>query len=84
MRLAKDTPPSHQKSNALSLRYIIPKWVRSGTNKISYRVHMQDNLAFKNKYLRPFSMLPLLLKRIHTAMSVVPRLLYTGTKGRPE
>ena len=45
---------------------------------------LQDNLACKNKYLRPFSMLPSLLKRIHTDMSVVPRLLYTGTKGRPE
>ena len=48
---------------------------------------MQDNLAFKNKYLRSllsFSMLPSLLKRIHTDMSVVPRLHYTGTKGRPE
>ena len=45
---------------------------------------MQDNLACKNKYLRPFSMLTSLLKRIHTDMSVVPRLLYTGTKGRPE
>ena len=45
---------------------------------------MQDNLACKNKYLRPFSMLPSLLKRIHTDMSVVPRLHYTGTKSRPE
>ena len=48
---------------------------------------MQDNLAFKNMYLRPFlsfSMLPSLLKRIQTYMSVVPRLHYTGTKGRPE
>ena len=38
----------------------------------------------RNQYLRPFSMLPSLLKRIHTDMNVVPRLLYTGTKGRPE
>ena len=45
---------------------------------------MQDNLACKDKCLRPFSMLPSLLKRIYTDMSVVPRLLYTGTKGRPE
>ena len=45
---------------------------------------MQDNLACKDKYLRPFSMLPSLLKRIYTDMSVVSRLLYTGTKGRPE
>ena len=51
---------------------------------MSYRVEMQDNLACKNNYLRPFSMLTSLLKRIHTDMSVVPRLLYTGTKGRPE
>ena len=29
-------------------------------------------------------MLPLLLEKIHTDMSVVPCLLYTGTKGRPE
>ena len=28
-------------------------------------------------------MLPSLLKRIHTDISVVPRLHYTGTKGRP-
>ena len=51
------------------------------------RVYRQDNLACKNKYLRPFvsfSMLPALLKRIHTDMSVVPRLHCTGTKGRPE
>ena len=33
-------------------------------------------MLVKNKYLRPFSTL--------TDMSVVPRLLYTGTKGRPE
>ena len=45
---------------------------------------MQNNLTCKTKYLRPFSMLPSLLKRIHTDMSVVPRLHYTGTKGRPE
>ena len=47
---------------------------------------MQDNLAWKNKYLCPFlsfSMLPSLLQRIHTDISVVPRLHYTGTKGRP-
>ena len=47
---------------------------------------MQDNLAWKNKYLcpfLPFSMLPSLLKRIHIDISVVPRLHYTGTKGRP-
>ena len=29
-------------------------------------------------------MLPPLLKRIQTDMSVVPRSHYTGTKGRPE
>ena len=48
---------------------------------------MRDNLVSKNKYLRPllyFSMLPSLLKRIRTDMSVVPRLHYTGTKGCPE
>ena len=45
---------------------------------------MQDNVARIDKYLRPFSMLPSLLKRIYTDMSVVSRLLYTGTKGRPE
>ena len=45
---------------------------------------MQDNLDYKNKYLGPFFMLSSLLQRIHTDMSVVPRLLYTGTKGRPE
>ena len=45
---------------------------------------MQDNLARKDKYLLPFSMLPSLLKRIYTDMSVVSRLLYSGTKGRPE
>ena len=45
---------------------------------------MQVNLACKNKYLRPFSMLPSFLNRIHTDMSIVPRVLYTGTKGRPE
>ena len=44
---------------------------------------MQDNVARKDKYLRPFSMLPSLLK-IYTDMSVVSRLLYSGTKGRPE
>ena len=78
-------PPSHQKSNGPSIRYLLHyskmKW-------ISCRVYMQDNLDYKtsskNKYLRPFSMLPSLLKRIHTNMSVVPRLLYTGTKGCPE
>ena len=57
---------------------------RSGTKLISYRVYMQDNLACKNKYSRPFSILPSFLKRIHTDMSVVPRVLYKGTKGRPE
>ena len=57
---------------------------RSGTKWISYRVYMQDNLARKDKYLLPFSMLPSLLKRIYTDMSVVSRLLYSGTKGRPE
>ena len=51
---------------------------------ISYRVYMQDNLDYNNKYLRPFSMLPSPLQRIHTDMSVEPRLLYIGTKGRPE
>ena len=45
---------------------------------------MQDNLARNDKYLLPFSMLPSLLKRIYTDMSVVSRLLYSGTKGRPE
>ena len=48
---------------------------------------MQDNLACKNKYLCPFQsffMLPALLRRIHADTSVVPRLHYTGTKGRPE
>ena len=42
---------------------------------ISYRVYMQDNLACKNKYLchfLSFSMLPSLLKRIHTDIIVVP------------
>ena len=57
---------------------------RSGTKWVSYRVYMQDNVARKDKYLRPFSMLPSLLKRIYTDMSVVSRLLYSGTKGRPE
>ena len=49
--------------------------------------YMLDNLAFKNKYLFPFlsfSILPSLLKRIHTDVSVVPPLHHTGTKGRPE
>ena len=41
---------------------------------------MQNNLACKNKYVRPFSMLPSLLKRIHTDMRAVPRLLYTVQK----
>ena len=45
---------------------------------------MQDYFDYKNKYLRPFSMLSSLPQRIHTDMSVVPRLIYTGTKGRPE
>ena len=45
---------------------------------------MQDNVARIDKYLRPFSMLPSLLKRIYTDMSVVSHLLYSGTKGRPE
>ena len=49
---------------------------------------MQDNLACKNQHLFPFCLLlymhPALLKRIHTHTSVVLRLHYTGTKGRPE
>ena len=57
---------------------------RSGTKWISYRVYMQDNVARKDKYLRPFSMLPSLLKRIYTDMSVVSPLINSGTKGRPE
>ena len=60
---------------------------RSGTKWIWYRVYIQDNLACKNKYLchfLSFSMLPSLLKRIHTDIIVVPRLHYSGTKGRPE
>ena len=58
--------------------------LHSGMKLISCRVYVQDNLDDKNKYLSPFSMLPSLLQRIHTDMIVVPRLLYTGTKGRPE
>ena len=53
---------------------------RSGKKWISYRVYMQNNLACKNKYVRPFSMLPSLLKRIHTHMRVVPRSLYIVQK----
>ena len=45
---------------------------------------MKGNLACKNKCLRPFFMLPSLPEKIHTDMSVVLRLIYTSSKGRPE
>ena len=48
-----------------------------------YCVYMQDDLTCKNKHLFPSLSFSMLLKRIHTNMRVVPRLHYTGRKGRP-
>ena len=48
---------------------------------------MQDNLACKNNYFMFFSVFfyaSFARKRIHTNIRVLPRLHYTGTKGRPE
>ena len=89
----RDLPqsPPPQKSNDPSLRYLLQNsemsFVPERNELISYRVYIQGNLACKNKYLchfLSFSMLPSLLKRIHTDKIVVPRLHYSGTKGRPE
>ena len=44
---------------------------------------MEDNLACKNKYLCPFSMLPSLLKRIHTDIIVVVQNKCFVLKGKP-
>ena len=44
---------------------------------------MENNLACKNKYLCPFSMLPSLLKRIHTDIIVVVQNKCFVLKGKP-
>ena len=72
----KDHPPS-AKSDGPSLRYLLHKSkVGFVPERNEFHTAFTCKMLVKNKYLRPFSTL--------TDMSVVPRLLYTGTKGRPE
>ena len=78
--------PPPRKSNVPSLRCLLHYSKMSFVperNGFHTAFYMQDNLPCKNNYLWPFlsfSMLPSLLKRIHTDIRVVPLLYYTGTK----
>ena len=77
MQLAKRPPPPSAKSDGPSLRYLLHKSkVGFVPERNEFHTAFTCKMLVKNKYLRPFSTL--------TDMSVVPRLLYTGTKGRPE
>ena len=78
MQLAKrPPPPPSAKSDGPSLRYLLHKSkVGFVPERNEFHTAFTCKMLVKNKYLRPFSTL--------TDMSVVPRLLYTGTKGRPE
>ena len=70
-------PPPSAKSDGPSLRYLLHKSkVGFVPERNEFHTAFTCKMLVKNKYLRPFSTL--------TDMSVVPRLLYTGTKGRPE
>ena len=75
--IGKKTIPPSAKSDGPSLRYLLHKSKMGFVpERNEFHTAFTCKMLVKNKHLRPFSTL--------TDMSVVPRLLYTGTKGRPE